>query len=277
MKSILIPTDFSETAQNAANYAIDFAKQLQVNHILLLNCLQPVMMADSMSVFSIIDNVDVLQQVAEQQLQNESKRLKDLAPLHITIQTKCILGSIENGVQEVIDTNDVVYIIMGITGGSMLKEKLVGSNTISIAQNTNLPLIIVPADCTYEVITRTMLLCDYRDMDKSLPEKPLLNFLETVQSAVDVLNFDPNFKREEDEAAFEKFYVHQMLRKFSPNYTYSLRNDVEDAVNDLAEINNVQLIINVAKKHGWLYSILHPSFTKKLAFHTKIPLMVIHN
>lgn len=277
MKSILIPTDFSETAQNAANYAIGFAKQVQVNHIILLNCLQPVIIADSMSTFSVIDNVEAMQQVAELQLQNECKRLQELAPLHITIQTKCTLGSIENGVQEVIESNDIAYVIMGITGGNALQEKLVGSNTISISQNINIPIIIVPANCTYELIVRTMLLCDYRDMDKALPEKFLLNFLEAVQPAIDVLNFDPEFTREADEVAFEKFYLHQILRNFSPNYTYSLRNDVEDAVNELAEINNVQLIINVAKKYGWLYRVLHPSFTKKIAFHTTIPLMVIHN
>lgn len=276
MKSILIPTDFSETAQNAANYAIGFAKQLRINNIILLNCWQPVVFTDSMSVFSAVD-IEGMQLVVAQQLQSESKRLQELAPFHITVQTKSTLGSIENGVQEALHEGDIAYVVMGITGGSALKEKLVGSNTISISQNTTVPLVIVPANCTFSIITKAMLLCDYRDMDIALPEKPLLSFLETVQPAVEVVNFDPNFKREEDEAAFEKFYLHQLLRTFSPNYKYSLRNDVEDAVNELAETNNAQLIINVAKRHSWLFNILHPSFTKKLAFHTNIPLMVLRN
>ena len=92
-----------------------------------------------------------------------------------------------------------------------------------------------------------------------------------------MVNFDPNFSREEDVVAFDKFYFHNMLREYAPKYKYSLRNDFEDAVNEFTEENSVQLIITVSKKHSWFYKIMHPSYTTKLAFHTTVPLLVVHS
>ena len=40
MKTILVPTDFSETAKNASLYAIDFAKQVKAKKIILYNTYQ---------------------------------------------------------------------------------------------------------------------------------------------------------------------------------------------------------------------------------------------
>ena len=74
-----------------------------------------------------------------------------------------------------------------------------------------------------------------------------------------------------------RLYLNEIIRKFSPNYKYSLNNAVEDALDEFIEENEAQLLINISKKHGWLYKIFNPSFTNKLAFHTSVPLMVLHN
>lgn len=276
MKKILVPTDFSETAINAANYAIGFAKQMQIECIELINCWQPITIADPMIAITVSE-VDSIRETSEINLQVEKKRVEDLTSLHIAITTKSVMGSLENTIAEECAVNNISYIVMGITGGGVVQEKLIGSNTISVSQNTNVPLIIVPKNCNYSVITKAMLLCDFSNIDRALPEKNLIDFLENIQPQLDVVNFDPNFKREEDATALEKFYLHNILRKYAPNYKYSLRNDFEDAVNELAEISNAQLIINISKKHSWLYKILHPSYTKTLAFHTSLPLMIMHN
>lgn len=276
MKSILVPTDFSVTAQNAAEYAIGFAKQLQIDNIILVNCWQPVTVADPM-LSVVVSEVETYKDLSLANLKQEVERLKQIAPLHILFKEISALGSLENVIAKTCEGNDVSYIVMGITGGGVIEEKLVGSNTISVSQHTKVPVIIVPQQASYNVITKAMLLCDFSNMDKTLPEKEIVDFLEVVQPQLEVVNFDPDFKREKDAAAFEKFFLHNILRDYRPHYSYSLRNDFEDAVNEFAEINHVQIIINISKKHGWLHRILHPSYTKRLAFHTTVPLMIIHN
>ena len=275
MKSILIPTDFSSTALNAADYAIGFAKQLRIDHIILYNAWQPISITDPMSTL-VIAEIDAIKETSKTQLDNEVERLKQIAPLHITIEPLSEMALLESGVAEICKNRDIAYIVMGITGGGALDETLIGSNTISISRNTTIPVVIVPKDCTYQYIAKAIFLSDFKDINTSVPQQQIKDFLDVAMPELEVVNFDPDFNREQVEPALEKFALHQVLRAYHPEYKYSLRTDFEDAVNEFAEDDNVQLIINVAKKHGWLYKVLHPSYTTKLAFHTKIPLMVIH-
>jgi len=90
------------------------------------------------------------------------------------------------------------------------------------------------------------------------------------------VNFDPEFERELDTAVEETTALGKMLKGYAPEYKYSLRNDFEDAVNEFAEDENAQIVITVSKKHSWLYKVLNSTHTQKLAFHTKVPLMVVH-
>ena len=275
MKTILIPTDFSSTAINAADYAIGFAKQLRIDNILLYNAWQPVSISDPMSTL-IISEIDAIKDASHLQLEKEAERLKKKCPLHISIETLSELAILENGVEELCKQKEITYIIMGITGGGTLDEKLIGSNTITISHKTEVPVIIIPKDCSYLFIAKAMFLSDFKDVNTSIPQQQIKDFLEAAMPQLEVVNFDPEFTREEFEPALEKFALQHLFRKYAPQYKYSLRNDFEDAVNEFAEDDKVQIIINVAKKHSWLYNILHSSYTNKLAFHTKVPLMVIH-
>lgn len=275
MKTILIPTDFSSTAINAADYAIGFAKQMRIDKILLYNAWQPVSIADPMSTL-IISEIDAIKEASRLQLEKEEARLKKECPIHITIETLSELAILENGVVELCKQKEIAYIVIGITGGGTLDEKLIGSNTITISHKTEVPVIIIPKDCSYQFISKAMFLSDFKDINSSVPQQQIKDFLEIAQPELEVVNFDPDFSREQVEPALEKFALTQILRKYSPEFKYSLRNDFEDAVNEFAEDDKVQIIINIAKKHSWLYNILHESYTNKLAFHTKVPLMVIH-
>ena len=276
MKSIIIPTDFSPTAINAANYAIEFAKQMRINHMILYNAWQPLTVADPMATL-VVSETHSLQESSETQLKNESDRLKVFCPIHITIETVSCLSTLANGLENMCNKNDIAYIVMGITGGGVMEEKIIGSNTISVSQSTNVPVLIVPKDCKFSPISKAMLLCDFKDTEKVFPEKLVKAFLDVAQPELEVVNFDPNFTREEDAVAFDKFYFHNMLREYAPKYKYSLRNDFEDAVNEFTQENSVQLIITISKKHSWFYKIMHPSYTTKLAFHTTVPLLVVHS
>ncbi len=275
MKSILIPTDFSSTALNASDYAIGFAKQMRIDHILLYNAWQPVSITDPMSTL-IISEIDAIKESSRAQLEQEAARLKKICPIHIQIETLSELAVLENGVADLCKKKDIAYVVMGITGGGTLDEKLIGSNTVNISQKTEVPVIIIPKECNYQFIANAMLLSDFKDISSSVPEQQLINFLETALPTLEVVNFDPDFNRELVEPALEKFALTQLLRKYAPEFKYSLRNDFEDAVNEVAENDNIQIIINISKKRGWLSKILNPSYTNKLAFHTKVPLMVIH-
>jgi hypothetical protein len=274
MKTIVIPTDFSFTAVNASNYAIEFAKQLDIRRIVLYNAWQQITIVDPMATL-VVSESDSLQNASSSSLINEAARLKQLCPSFFEIEILSELSSLENGLVNLCNKQEISYIVMGITGGS-LNEKLVGSNTITVSQCVDIPVIIVPKDCKFSFIKKTLLLCDFKNINSSIPEKTIKAFLDAAQPLINVVNFDPEFEREEGNTIKETSDLGKMLKGYSPEYKYSLRNDFEDAVNEFAEDENAQIVITISKKHSWLYKMLNNTHTKKLAFHTKVPLMIVH-
>eukprot|EP01136_Pigoraptor_vietnamica_P001320 Opistho-1_new@27785 len=135
MKNMLVPTDFSATAQNAARYALQLAAQLGTPKVILYNAYQAPMMIDPM--------VPAVQLLDEEQLRNSSKEsldkfkllLQPICPEGCQLDTFCEYALLNNGLDPACVTNDAGLIVMGITGGGILEEKLIGSNTVSVAQH----------------------------------------------------------------------------------------------------------------------------------------------
>lgn len=275
MKSILVPTDFSTTANSAFEYAVGFAKQLKINSIVLLHCLQPVVSADPFYPLASSDIIS-LKEIEANRLKDYASNAIKYLPETISISTELVVGNLETSIAEYCNKNEVSYIVMGITGGNKMEAKVIGSNTLSVSNSTDIPVIIIPNGCGFKHISKVTFLCDYIRLVDNLPEEKLATFLNDVNPILEVLHIDPNLKRESDINAIEKFYLNAIIHKYQPNYKYSNRADFEEAVNDLVDDNNIQMIISISKEKTWLQKIFSPNNIKNLAFHTKVPLMVLH-
>lgn len=276
MQTILIPTDFSATAQNAANYAIGLGKQLMVNKIVLLHCWQPIMVGDPIWSAPIADlNTD--KELIEAQLAAEKKRLQYLSPIHVEINTAFTTGSLVHAVEEYCKNNQVHCIVMGITGGDLLTEKLIGSNALNLANEIKIPLVIVPAKAVYSFIDHVLLLSDFKDTNATLPAKTMEAVLSYLRPKISVVHFDPAYNRDTENMQREKLALDKMIEEYTRNYHYFVRPDLEDAVNEFCDINKIQLMIMIPKKHNWFERLFSASHTKAMAFHANIPLLIVHN
>jgi hypothetical protein len=70
--------------------------------------------------------------------------------------------------------------------------------------------------------------------------------------------------------------LHEQFDAYSPAYYYEKSDDFANAINTFSEQNSVDLIITIPKKHGWLEGLFKNSHLKALAFHSNIPLLMVH-
>lgn len=280
MKNMLVPTDFSATAQNAARYALQLATQLGTPKVILYNAYQAPMMIDPM--------VPAVQLLDEEQLRNSSQEsldkfkllLQPLCPAGCQLETFCEYALLNNGLDPACVTNDAGLIVMGITGGGILEEKLIGSNTVSVAQHSHTPVIIVPHNTRFTPIKNVMLLSDFDKADKTIPIKPVKRIMEETKAKLLVFNME----EPPTEDAFmypskmmgESYAVHTLLQDLHPDYHFSPNKNYVEAVNNFALEHQVDLIITIPKKHSFFESLFSTSHTTQLAFHTHVPLMVVH-
>ena len=165
---------------------------------------------------------------------------------------------------------------MGITGGGALEENQVGSNTISVAKHSTVPVIIVPANASFTPIKEVLLACDYKKVVETTPVQPIKSLLAATGTKLFVLNVDHNNKGYNSEVPFESLMLDTLLQGCNPEYHFVDSPDFTEAINAFAREKEVDIIITIPKKHGWFESLFRKSHTKMLAFHSDVPLMVIH-
>lgn len=278
MKTFLLPTDFSDTAKNAALYALQLAEQIGVTKLVLYHSYEIPVTIDPMTPGIQMLDVDVLKKNGEEGLAMFRSQLLPFAK-NITIEGFNEYGDLADGLDTVCKKVEADMIVMGITGGGAFEEKLIGSNAVSVAKHTSVPVIIVPAGVKFSRIQQVMLTSDFDKEDRNVPVTPARKIIQETQSKLLVFHIDEDpeeYEEESPEATAEGYALYALLYDLSPQFHFSKNTHFAEAVNDFVSEYQVDLVITIAKKQGFFGSLFTESHTKQLAFHSKVPVMVIH-
>jgi nucleotide-binding universal stress UspA family protein len=271
MKTILVPTDFSTTAKNAALYAIDLANQLHSSKIILYNAYQaPVVTEPTMPVMQMLD-VDTLKKISEDSMKQFKSSFA--SSNNIQIETICEYAVLPNAIRDICEKTGADLVVMGITGSSKFEEVLIGSTAISVVKHTKVPVIVIPPNAKCQQIGKVMLACDYKKVEETTPVMPIKKLLDATNAKFFVLNISGKQKGADTK---QEELISRMFSEYNIEYSYSNNDDFINGINDFAEANNIDMIITIPKRHGMFDGLFKESHTKQLAFHSHVPLMCIH-
>ncbi|MDE3235290.1 MAG: universal stress protein [Bacteroidota bacterium] len=278
MKTILVPTDFSDTAKNAALCAIELGKQTGVHKLVLYNAYQTTVNVSGDPAIPALEVLDVeaLKKASEEGLQNFKFQLLAFLPDNMQVETESEFNLLTPGIADACERHKVDLVVMGITGGGAIQENLFGSNTISVAKQTKTPVIIIPKEARLKNIHRVLLVCDFKQVVETTPVGPIKSILDETQAKFYVLNVDHNQRNFSADTPFESLMLDTLFHQYHPEYHFADDPDFIECINDFVVANQIDLIITIPKKHSFFESLFKRSHTKILAFHSHVPLMVIH-
>lgn len=276
MHTLLLPTDFSPTANNAAQYALQLAGQLGIKRIVLYHSYEIPVTIDPMIPGIQMLEMDTLKESSEQGLHRFRTSLLPYAK-NVAIDIFNEYGDLAGGLDEVCKKVNADIVVMGITGGNVLEEKLVGSNAVSVAQHTHTPVIIVPAETTFTRIEEIMLTSDFDRDDRNVPVALARKIV--LETKAKLFVFHIHEEGDEEAPAGDvagEYALQSLLHDLSPEFHFSTHSNFAEAVNMFAAEYQVDLVIAIARKQGFFGSLFTESHTKQLAFRSKVPVMVIH-
>lgn len=277
MKTILVPTDFSDVARNASEYAVQLANQIGATKLIFYNAYQVPVVVDAMVAPVELIGVDEIRKSSEENIQNFIESLREQTnPGTIVFEAISEFNLLSENIDDICKELNVDLIVMGVTGGGKAKEVLIGSTTISVAKNTNVPVIIVPAEAIYTPIKQIVLACDFKKVVQTTPIEPIKLLLDTTKAKLLVLNVDHEQKKFTPDTPFESLMLDTLLQGYNPEYYFVDNPDFTEGINNFVLEKHADLIITIPKKHGLFDSLFKRSHTKMLAFHSHVPLMVIH-
>jgi len=260
MNTVIVPVDFSETSLNAANYAA----QLLSGHYGVTMVLY-----HSYSKASEAENATVsLEKLKADLMENNIVKMEVLAHEE---------SDFVDGLEKAARHRKADLVIMGITGKSAIGQVFFGSNTLKMAERKVCPVLIVPESATFSPIKNVMLTSDFKNTVESTPSGPIKDFLNVFKPQLHIVNVDnEHYISLTENYEAEKQELKQMFAEYNPEFYFMRLFDVDEAINLFAESRNIDLIIAIQKNRSFIGKLLNGSRTKTLTYHSKMPIMIMH-
>jgi nucleotide-binding universal stress UspA family protein len=267
MKTILVPTDFSKAAGNAAEYAISFAKIIKAKVLLFhaYHLPNPV----SKGPVIMITTAE-LQKRNELLLKGEAARLKKKCGIEVKYLAKMGLA-----VDEILEEErNASMIIMGMKGAGKLSEALMGSITTATLRKSKIPVLVIPEEVKYKNPEKIVLACDYDPRTDLQTLNALKDLMKTFGSKIYVVNV----KEKKESLSMEKMLGTKLEGKLCDVqhvYCFREKEDIVDGINEFVKGHNADMVAIIPHHYNLMERLFHKSISKKMAFHTHVPLLAL--
>jgi nucleotide-binding universal stress UspA family protein len=280
MKTILIPTDFSENAAHAAAYGYKLAKQIKNNVILCNAFVVPVEMPEAgMVAWPMYEYDEIAESCA-----NGVKALKeDLEKTNLhgfRPVVKCIneVGSLQGVVGELIAKHHIGLIVMGTHGASGISGFMLGNHSRRMIDDSSKPLLLVPPKAPIVSIKKIAFATDLENIGKDLAAIfELVNLAKPLNAEILLTYVDDKkyhteaFKKQMDEILTNlssktdyPFIYYRLIKSHSTN----------SGLDWLCHHGQIDMLAMVHRRHNFLDAVINGSHTQKIAGHITKPLLV---
>lgn len=260
MKTVIIPVDFSETSLNAARYAAEMLSGKKDASIILYN----------------LYHHDDDYEIAGAYLNSLKNELLAKGDKHI----ECVRekgNDLIDSLERLAYQKKATLIVMGITGKSHLKEVLIGSNTLKIAQRDVCPVLIVPSQAKFNGIKNVALASDFKEVEVITPVTYLKAVLDFFKPQLHIVNVNSEIHVAlNEELREERAWLAEQFSAYNPEFYFITTFDFEETIEQFVKDKNIDIVITVPRNHSFYDSVFKPSATKKLAFHSSVPVLAAH-
>jgi nucleotide-binding universal stress UspA family protein len=273
MKTILVPTDFSESAFNAAIYAMELANEFGAKiHLLNVYHIPNPLMTLPIEIVVTVDEMKSAGDSKLKQLANSLKELKHY-PVEFTFESRNGFSATE--IQECAKYLNADLIVMGMRGAGIVKEKLIGSTVTGIIQKSEIPVLVVPHHARFKPYSKIAFASDGSEIHDRNHLQVVFDLAAKFKCEIEIVNIlQPREYAERDDMIdrMEHSFVNSRHSYFFPE-----TDNVSHGIDEFIHQHGDGLLVMIPRKHGFMGNMFAESHTKKLAFHSDIPLLCLHD
>jgi len=273
MKTILAPTDFSENATNALNYAASLAKQAKAKIILvhIVNVNLPILPLDNNGVLAPLVNLEINYQ---RELNKIANQLQEQGAYQIEVEAICQFGFFLTDLYNLVKAKNVDLVVMGTKGASNFLEKIMGTNTYDFIKIAPCPVLALPAKTIFTGIHAITYASDF-EIEETVFLKQLLQFAQPFAPVISIINI----KSEEQLCVVPDDIILKEIQKEFPDNKFCIaqmqEDDVEGGIRQFIAENRTDVLAISIQSRFFIERLLHHSVTRKLAFAGSIPLLTL--
>ncbi|SHI53783.1 universal stress protein [Algibacter luteus] len=279
-RNILLPTDFSKNAWYAILYALELYKREACDFYIL-------------NVFSATSNImeslmnmepgSELYETAKADSETGLAKVLDMIafrdhknPRHQFIPVTTFNNPLE-AIKNIVEEKDIEMIVMGTRGETNSKKVVYGSVALNVMEKVrNCPVIVVPAEAKHHLPKEIVFPTSYKTHYKKRELNYLVDIAKTCDANICVLHVSR--KAELDAKLLEN---KKLLETIFEDVSYSFHQlrhmEIPVAINCFIESRDSDMVAFINKKHSFFGSILTQPLVKDIAFHSVVPILVMHD
>lgn len=271
IRHILLPTDFSETADKALPYALAIAEKTGAKLTLMHSIEEPYNFAPMIEEF--VDR-------AKTEVHNKLEDLivtiqEDEQYSEIEIETKISYGRTVLSILEDADELEADLIVMGTTGASGIKKMLFGSQTSEVILNAEIPVLAVPAENEFDGLPHITFLTEYNDGDLDALRE-VAELAAHFKADITTLHVEKelNLKAELKHRGFKDIVSNQV--NYEPlKFELVVQDELIAGINEFLALEPSSLLTMVKYKKPFFQKLVTKSHSKEMGFYSKLPLLVL--
>jgi nucleotide-binding universal stress UspA family protein len=270
-KKILIPTDFSPNSLNAVQYAISLFNG-ERTEFLLMNAYHFVPVAAENYMINLVDIEKNSIQGLKQMVSRIRKRFPEKKGLRIHTLSK--LGYPTEAIADVVKQEKPDMVVMGTRGATGLQEMLLGSHAASAVKDLNCPVLVIPEKVKYKT-PQKMVAADLKNMHENHLMDPIAEMAKKFHATVLIIHVE---EKGEDpvEETIQQIKLDAVFADVPHSFHIIEQADPAKGIEEFMNTHQADMLTMVARKHNFPETLFHKSATRKMAMHTKIPLLALH-
>ena len=268
MRNIVVPTDFSDNALVALKYAVSIANKFG-STIHLVNGIEN---SASAGIYTEVNKV--FQETAMMKLTDVvNKEARSLDNLSLMV-AKALRGEITDAICDYADKVHADLIVMGTQGASGLKEIFIGTTALGVIKNAKIAVLVIPKNTELKEPKNISLALDDQNITSADVVVPFKKIVNAFKAQASIFHFNKEYVTTNIDPDIEE-YLSDL--NFSIHDQYSDEKDINKVINDYVKKEEVDLLAMIRRRRSFLANLFHKSITTKEAFHSPVPLLVLHD
>jgi nucleotide-binding universal stress UspA family protein len=266
MAHILLPTDFSDNALHACSYAARLFGTEDNVYTLMHAYLD---MDPALSTWPGM--ADEMYKASMQGMSEWAKRARALPELEgAALRTEVLYGALPEMLNGLAKEKRGDIVVMGTLGRS--GNDILGSNAGEVVKHSKVPVLVVPNKAELKPVKRILYADDEQHVEVA-GSRMLIDIALRTKAEV-VLAHVLRDKDEVPDPDMVAMYE-ELLQAVPHRFISGEGKDIAGVIDFLADQEGADMVALIHKHTGFLESIFHKSTAKRLALHTRIPLLVL--
>lgn len=267
MKHILVPTDFSDNAEKALDFALALGRRFGA-------AIHVVHTYHTSRQAGYLANVSRhIREDREREMEEFLTKLRNNPKSEgLVIDGRARYGFAVETINNEARSVEADLILMGTLGASNIAKKMLGSTASQLIKEADYPVLAIPATTRFKDIDRVILAVDDLDITVLNTLNPVLSLVQRGNLALDLLHISKSEQPSDIDAGIRP-YLDNMAIAYQDHTIVS--DDVLQSILDFAHQHPSSILCLVTRQRSWLANLFHQSVSQQAALHAHLPVFIL--